>query len=229
MSRKTEGFRMGKVATLLAVLLLGSVALASAADLYPYNDPHKGGYNDKQDDRPWYDGKPYPFFLDMFDGKGVKPQEEGTYQQFPKDSVPVRVVLGKIQRIYDPFIPAIVGDGSGAKGHPREHRPKNPTQATSDSIARGQVLYNTYCAACHGADGLANTVAVQKGVPAPPIVAIVKISTAQSHLYNKIKYGSFFQEPRGFMPAFGAQTSVRDRWDLVNYLTSAGFGKEITQ
>jgi mono/diheme cytochrome c family protein len=91
------------------------------------------------------------------------------------------------------------------------------------------MLYNTYCAACHGTDGLANTVAVQKGVPAPPIVAIVKIFTAQSHLYNKIKYGSFFQEPRGFMPAFGAQTSVRDRWDMVNYLTSEGFGKEITQ
>ena len=229
MLKKTEGFRMGKVTSLLTVLLLGSVTLASAADLYPYFDPQKGGYNDEEDDRPWFDGKPYPFFQDMFDGKGIKPQEEGTYQHFPSTSVPIRIVLGKIQRIYDPFIPAVAGDGSGAKGHPREYSPQNPTRATPDSTARGRMLYNTYCAACHGTDGLANTVAVQKGVPAPPIVAIVKISTAQSHLYNKIKYGSFFQEPRGFMPAFGAQTSVRDRWDMVNYLTSAGFGKEITQ
>lgn len=229
MLKMTEGFRMGKGIALLAGLLLSCSSLAVAADLYPYNDPHKGGYNDKEDDRPWYDGKPYRFFEDMFDGKSIKPQEAGTYQQAPKGAVPVRVVLGKIQRIYDPFIPAVAGDGSGAEGHPREHRPKNPTQATPDSVERGRILYNTYCAACHGTDGLANTVAVQKGVPAPPIVAIVKIPTAQSHLYNKIKYGSFFQEPKGFMPAFGAQTSVRDRWDMVNYLTSEGFGKEITQ
>ena len=102
MSRKTEGFRMGKVTTLLAVLLLGSVALASAADLYPYNDPHKGGYNDKQDDRPWYDGKPYPFFLDMFDGKGVKPQElqekafQGVGEMVPMVTVGVMVQLTSI-------------------------------------------------------------------------------------------------------------------------------------
>ena len=50
------------------------------------------------------------------------------------------------------------------------------------------------------------------------------------HLYNKIKYGSFFQEPRGYMPAFGAQTSVQDRWDMVNYMMSdKAFRKEVVQ
>lgn len=200
-----------------------------AGDPYPYFDPKKDGYNIKNDARPWYDGKDYPFYQDMFDGKSIKPQEEGTYQKFPERSVPVRVVLGKIKKIYDPFIPAIAGNGSGPEGHPREFHPRNPTQATSDSIARGRVLYNTYCAACHGTDGLSQTVVVSKGVPAPPITPFFQISTASPHLYNKIKYGSFFQKPRGFMPAYGAQTSVHDRWDMVNYMLSNEFGKESSQ
>ena len=31
------------------------------------------------------------------------------------------------------------------------------------------------------------------------------------------------------MPAYGAQTSVRDRWDMVNYMMSDAFGKEMIQ
>ena len=198
-----------------------------AVENYPYFDPKKDGYNIKDDESPWFDGKDYPFFQDMFDGKGIKPQEEGTYQKFPEDSVPVKMVLGKLVRIYDPFIPAIVGDGSGPEGHPREFWPKNPTMASPQSISRGKVLYNTYCAACHGEDGLANTIVVKKGVPAPPILPFFKMPTATSHLYNKIKYGSFYQEPRGLMPAFGDETSITDRWDMVNYMLSNDFGKEI--
>ena len=67
---------------------------------------------------------------------------------------------------------------------------------------------------------------VKKGVPAPPILPFFKMPTATSHLYNKIKYGSFYQEPRGLMPAFGDETSVNDRWDMVNYMLSNDFGKE---
>ena len=216
--------------TLLAGIFLGlALNTLEAADNYPYFDPKKDGFNIKDDESPWFDGKDYPFFQDMFDGKSLKPQEEGTYQKFPEDSVPVRMVLGKLVRIYDPFIPAIGGDGSGPEGHPREFWPKNPTQATPDSIGRGRILFNTYCAACHGEDGLANTVVVKKGVPAPPILPFFKMPTATSHLYNKIKYGSFYQKPRGLMPAFGDETSVTDRWDMVNYMLSKDFGKEAGQ
>ena len=161
----------------------------------------------------------------MYDGKNLKPQEEGSYITHPEKSVPVKVVLGKVVKIYDPFIPAVYGDGAGVKGNPREFFPKNPTQATPDSLKRGKVLFNTYCAACHGQDGMSQTVVVEKGVPAPPIIGFFQIPTAASHLYNKIKYGSFFQVPRGYMPSYGAQTSVRDRWDMVNYMMSDWFGK----
>ena len=225
MSRKAK---VCIITTTFVMMALGGVVLA--VDNYPYFDPKDTGYGITNDDKPWFDGKDYPYYRDMYDGKNLKPMEEGSYEKFPKDSVPVKVSLNKIQRIYDPFIPAIAGDGAGKAGHPREFHPRNPTEATSDSIARGQVLYNTYCAACHGTDGLAKTVVVMKGVPAPAINEMVKIPTWGPHLYNKIKYGSFFQEPRGYMPAFGAQTSVQDRWDMVNYMMSdEAFSQEVVQ
>ena len=216
------------ITTTFVMMALGGVVLA--VDNYPYFDPKDAGYGITNDDKPWFHGKDYPYYRDMYDGKNLKPMEEGSYEKFPENSVPVKVSLNKIQRIYDPFIPAIAGDGAGEAGHPREFYPRNPTKATLDSIARGEVLYNTYCAACHGVDGLAQTVVVMKGVPAPAINEMVKIPTWGPHLYNKIKYGSFFQEPRGYMPAFGAQTSVQDRWDMVNYMMSdKAFSKEVVQ
>ncbi len=212
----------------LLVFLLLSASTVSAMEQYPYSDPQQG-FGIENDASPWFDGKDYPFFREMYDGKSLKPQEEGSYQKFPQNSVPVRVVLGKVVKIYDPFIPAVSGDGSGIKGNPREFSPKNPTQSSADSVKRGRALYNTYCVACHGEDGQSQTVVVEKGVPAPPITAFFQMPTAASHLYNKIKYGSFFQEPRGFMPSYGAQTSVRDRWDMVNYMMSDTFGKGSSQ
>ena len=155
------------ITTTFVMMALGGVVLA--VDNYPYFDPKDAGYGITNDDKPWFDGKDYPYYRDMYDGKNLKPMEEGSYENFPQDSVPVKVSLNKIQRIYDPFIPAIAGDGAGEAGHPREFYPRNPTKATLDSIARGEVLYNTYCAACHGVDGLAQTVVVMKGVPAPAI------------------------------------------------------------
>ena len=79
----------------LFALFLLIAASVNAMEQYPYFDPQKG-YGIEDDARPWFDGKDYPFFREMYDGKSLKPQEEGSYQKFPKQSVPVRVVLGKV-------------------------------------------------------------------------------------------------------------------------------------
>lgn len=209
----------------LFFLCLSWTSVTTGVDNYPYFDPRVvggDGYNLKKDGKPWFDGIPYPYFQDMYDGEGIKPQEEGTYQKFPNDSVPVVFKLGKVEKIYDPFVPLAQ----------RRVLPEKPefASATEESIVRGKTLYNAYCAACHGADGKAQTVVVEKGVPAPPITVLIQVHT-ESYLYNKIRYGSWYNSGKKIkiipmlMPSYGSQTSKQDRWDMVNYMKSAQFGK----
>ena len=82
--------------TLLEVSFMGFAFIpVQAVDNYPYFDPKKDGFNIKDDESPWFDGKDYPFFRDMFDGKSLKPQEEGTYQKFPEKSVLKMMMIRK--------------------------------------------------------------------------------------------------------------------------------------
>lgn len=155
---------------------------------------------------PWFDGKPFDYYLDMFNNPSIKPQEVGTFQQFPLDSVPRTGVEPEVPNTFN------------AQGALRDRIPKNPTQATAVSIKNGRKLYDIYCAACHGKDGMADTPVVKKGMPAPPIKGLVPIQT-EAHLYNKIRYGG------PIMPTYGFQTSRNERWDMVNYMKSPQFGK----
>ncbi|MGK5092836.1 cytochrome c [Deltaproteobacteria bacterium TL4] len=196
---------------ILGWLVLGS-PLAWANKNRPYADPQRG-YNIKEDERPWFDGKDYAYFREMNDGVSLKSQEKGSYTQFPQNSVPVRFVLGKLEKVYEAFVP--VDERAG--------RPENQTEATAESLANGRVMYDTYCAVCHGKDGKAITPVTLKGVPAPPLLAFLSLPDA--YLYNKIRYGSFYQEPKGRMPAYGGYTSRQDRWNIVNYLKSQEFGQ----
>ena len=60
------------ILSLLMVSLFGFASLPlQAVDNYPYFDPKKDGYNIEDDESPWFDGKNYPFFQDMFDGKSL--------------------------------------------------------------------------------------------------------------------------------------------------------------
>jgi mono/diheme cytochrome c family protein len=155
---------------------------------------------------PWFDGKPWDWMLDMVNGPGIKPQEVGTFQRFPSDSVPRTGV--------EPEIPNV----SNASGLLRDQVPANPSKATAASIADGRKIYNIYCAACHGQDGKAQTPVAAKGMPAIPIDAL-RLAFTEAHLYNKIRYG------QPIMPSYGFQTTQAERWDIVNYLKSAEFGK----
>ena len=196
----------------------------------PYNDPDKGakdgkGYGFQDDARPWFDGKDYPFYRDMYDGRSIKAQEEGTYQNFPNQSVPVSYRLGKVKKIYEPIVPLAE----------RAMKPANPISATAESIAQGQILYDTYCAACHGKTGNAESVVAEKAKQYNWIITPISVLLpvlSDSHLYNKIRYGSAYNMgdtyqfiPRT-MPAYGMQTSPEERWHIVNYMKSQRFGKK---
>jgi mono/diheme cytochrome c family protein len=157
--------------------------------------------------RPWYGKQKNPWFLDMVNQPSIKPQEQGTFQNFPQDSVP--------RGGSEPYISAEAKSGNQLA---RDVMPKNPVQATPRSLANGKLMYETYCAACHANNGMGMTPVTLKGIPPIPVAVMVP-ALSEAHLYNKALYGG------AIMPAYGFQTSARDRWDIVNYMKSAQFGK----
>ena len=194
------------VALLAAVAVLG--AFAWAANESVRNGAPYSRYNERA---PWFDGKPWDWFLDMFNQPSLKPQEEGTIQNFPTESVPrsgIEPLIGMTEMV-----------GNQLR---RDLEPANPLPSSPDSIARGRVIYDTYCAVCHGKTGMAGTPVAQKGMPAPPI-AMMLPALSEAHLYNKARFGG------PLMPAYGFQTTRQERWDLVNYMKSAEFGKDATR
>lgn len=205
MNFKPRNTKFALVVCLVALMAAGlvSVAIVWAAS----GGEEKPDYMGFDLDRPWFDGKSFPWFLDMFDQPSIKPQETGTFQRFPADSVPRSGV--------EPFIPAAAIRDNKLL---RDQIPANPTKATAESLAQGRVLFETYCGVCHGDKGQGGTPVTQKGMPAPPINAMFAF-LSEAHLYNKIRYGG------PLMPSYGIQTSQKDRWDMVNYMKSPRFGK----
>jgi len=79
--------------------------------------------------------------------------------------------------------------------------------------ARGDTLFNTYCAVCHGTTGAGN------GPVAAKLVNVLSLLTPQArgytdgYLYSIIRYG------RGLMPKYGDKVpSPAHRWAIVNHL-----------
>lgn len=99
---------------------------------------------------------------------------------------------------------------------------ENPTDPSDyRSIERGEELYDTYCAACHGAGGLGDGPVSSAGeIRGPfggvyPLVGLVSGRT-DGYIWNVISIGN------GGMPGFRMPSYRRirteDRWHIVNYV-----------
>jgi S-disulfanyl-L-cysteine oxidoreductase SoxD len=92
--------------------------------------------------------------------------------------------------------------------------PANPVPADEASLARGAQLFGIHCQMCHGETGEGNgTIAaflIQKK-PANLSTDLVQ-SKDDGTLFLTISNGF------GFMPALNENLTVRERWDVVNYI-----------
>jgi putative copper resistance protein D len=85
---------------------------------------------------------------------------------------------------------------------------------TPDSIGRGQALFASHCAACHGAEGRGDGPAAAGLLQKPA-------DLTAAHTADHTPGDVFWWITHGLglaMPAFGDQLSVVDRWDLVNFV-----------
>jgi hypothetical protein len=93
----------------------------------------------------------------------------------------------------------------------------NPHEMDAYAWERGEMLYKSMCASCHGDKGLADGLVVTKGgYPKPPKFNARKWKKRDKypagHIYNVITYGL------GNMSSYAQQLYPIDRWHLSEYV-----------
>ena len=92
--------------------------------------------------------------------------------------------------------------------------PANPVPADAVSVARGAQLFAIHCAMCHGDKGEGNgqLAALLANKPANLTLPITQ-TKGDGALFFTISNGV-----AGRMPALNENLTVRERWDVVNFL-----------
>jgi mono/diheme cytochrome c family protein len=89
---------------------------------------------------------------------------------------------------------------------------RNPIPATPETLARGQLLYETFCLVCHGAQGQGDGPLVPR-IPNPPSYTSERVrAMAPGQILHTITFGS------GRMPSYAAQIPLEHRWSIVHYV-----------
>jgi mono/diheme cytochrome c family protein len=88
-----------------------------------------------------------------------------------------------------------------------------PIPATDNSLQRGQVLFNTNCALCHGPEGTGNGPLSGFFSPKPADLTGDRVqSLTNAELFLIITQG------RGLMPSLAENLSAGERWDVINHV-----------
>ena len=92
---------------------------------------------------------------------------------------------------------------------------QNPVPSTPESLARGELLYNRYCAVCHGPQGISAQATIIQQMPVMNAYNLANgaaVGFSDGYIYGMIRVG------RGVMPEYGHRVSHFDRWHIVNYV-----------
>lgn len=156
-----------------------------------------------------------PWFDHMILSKAVHPYQVGDYPRTaPAGSVP----LGGAEADWgtgDPTarpMPRYGFDASVANALVR------PTDLPAVKEGRGEELFGTFCAVCHGPAGAGNGTVVMGAVP---LVGARTDGLTDGYIYSYIRYGG------PLMPQYGDKiTRIEDRWAVVDYVRSLGAGRQ---
>ncbi|MGH9410000.1 MAG: c-type cytochrome, partial [Vicinamibacterales bacterium] len=98
-----------------------------------------------------------------------------------------------------------------------------PFPATKEVLDRGQQRFNIYCSPCHGKEGTANGMVVQRGYKQPPSYHIDRLSNAPiGHFFDVMTNGF------GAMPDYKVQIMPRDRWAIAAYIRALQLSQHAT-
>ncbi len=109
----------------------------------------------------------------------------------------------------------------GAAYIPGQGAPVNPVSSDAVSVERGRNLYSVTCIQCHGPKTDGNGV-IGGALVFPPanLTSDVVQNKPDGALFLTISNGILGANGQIHMPALNENLTVRDRWDVVNYLRS---------
>jgi mono/diheme cytochrome c family protein len=92
--------------------------------------------------------------------------------------------------------------------------PKNPVPADQTSLARGAELFQNNCSVCHGPGGKGdgNVASFLQNKPTD------LTSPAVQFLSNGAIFMTITNGMPGYMPSLNENLTVRERWDVVNFV-----------
>jgi len=90
----------------------------------------------------------------------------------------------------------------------------NPIAPSTESVARGKLIYLANCATCHGVDGAGDGPQAAGMLPAPGAIGPAVTRMTDPQLQYLVTNGLAGTK----MPSFATTLSENERWDLVNYL-----------
>jgi mono/diheme cytochrome c family protein len=93
---------------------------------------------------------------------------------------------------------------------------QNPISSTPDVLKKGEALYNSFCATCHGRGGLGDGPDVDLRDRANRPANLTLSRNPEGVVFYKIWNGR--QAPK--MPAFKSQLTKKDTWTVVAYVMS---------
>jgi mono/diheme cytochrome c family protein len=97
--------------------------------------------------------------------------------------------------------------------------PENPVPADETSISRGQELFALNCAMCHGPKGRGDGIVGAALVNHPADMAGESVlSMSDGDIFMTISNGVRDKPPAWRMPPLNENLTVRERWDVVNFV-----------
>jgi mono/diheme cytochrome c family protein len=180
-----------KILTILSAFLLAVSAGGAFVGARLLGDRERPGFEympDMVSSHPYDAFAPNPLTRD---GKTLQPPVKGTiprgFQPFPYEAT------------------AADAERAGREMH-------NPVPRTPEALARGQALYESFCAVCHGPRGAGDGPLVPR-IPNPPSYSSERVRAMPAgQIFHVISRGS------GRMPSYAAQVPSAERWLLVHYV-----------
>ncbi len=138
-----------------------------------------------------------------------------TYDVIKIDWVSFMGIQPSHKEMRDPLpVPAQSIPIEGPAYIPNGGAPTNPVPADAASLARGAELFNVTCTACHGTSGAGNG-------PVAAFLQTKKPADLTSPAVQFLSDGAIFMvitNGFGLMPPLNENLTVRERWDVVNYV-----------